>query len=64
MADLFRRPRLLEVQLSPGRVYVLGRRLHHGFAGLLIGGALMAHDRRDWRVWIVDALRHPATRRR
>lgn len=37
------------------RVYVLGRRLHHGATGAafcVLGAALMLHDRRDWRAWL------------
>lgn len=37
------------------RVWVFGQRLHHGTVGLvltLLGVALAAHDRRDWRCWL------------
>jgi hypothetical protein len=38
------------------RVYVAGRRIHHGLAGValaLVGLALAYHDRRDypWSIW-------------
>jgi hypothetical protein len=37
------------------RVFVLGKRVHHGLAGAaiaLIGVALVIHDRKDWRQWL------------
>lgn len=45
----------LRVTVRPARCYLLGRRVHHGFFGLL----LLAHDWRDWRVWVMDFIRHP-----
>ena len=46
--------RLLHIDHDKRRVYICGRRLHHGLVGLgaaAIGAALMLHDRRDfpWR---------------
>ena len=46
--------RLLHIDHDKRRVYVCGRRLHHGLVGLgaaAIGAVLMVHDRRDfpWR---------------
>lgn len=43
--------------------YPLGRRHHHGLAGLeliTIGILLCWHDRHDWRHWLTDFARHPA----
>lgn len=37
------------------RVYIIKRRLHHGFTGCIfvaLGTILALHDRRDWREWI------------
>jgi hypothetical protein len=43
----------VRVVTQPGsaRVYVFGRRLHHGLFGIalsIVGLALAVHDRRDW----------------
>jgi hypothetical protein len=51
------------------RVWVAGQRVHHGSVGVvvtlaaitsrrarlaaLVGAALVAHDRHDWKVWFV-----------
>ena len=46
---------LVRVDRRLRRTYVLGRRVHHGTAGLalaLFGLGLMAHDRRDRRDWL------------
>ncbi|SEH10493.1 hypothetical protein [Thermoleophilum album] len=47
--------RLLGYDPERRRVWVLGRRLHHGLAGLVlaaVGTALMAHDWRDRSDWL------------
>lgn len=41
------------------RLYVAGRRTHHGLIGsalAALGSALAIHDRRDWRRWLSDFL--------
>lgn len=46
---------LIRVDRKLVRCFVLGRRVHHGTAGLalaLFGIGLMAHDRRDRRDWL------------
>ena len=56
--------RLLVVRSYPQgpRCWVAGQRVHHGATGalliatrrpalMLLGAALMLHDRHDWRVW-------------
>lgn len=48
----------IEITFRPTRVYVLGRRVHHGLLGLV----LVLLDRHDWRVWVTDFLRHPGWR--
>lgn len=38
-----------------GRVYVFGRRCHHGLVGTVlavIGAALAWHDRHDFKTWL------------
>lgn len=52
-----RAPVRIEMVPSP-RVYVFGRRLHHGLVGL----ALLLSDVHDWRVWVRDLLKHPEAR--
>lgn len=40
-----------------GPRFICRRRVHHGFAGIVvavIGVVLMADDIHDWRVWISD----------
>ena len=47
----------IDVDLQNMRVYVRGRRLHHGLIGAVaIAAGLVAavHDRRDARVWVRD----------
>lgn len=60
------RPVVVRRHHNTVRVYVLGQRLHHGTTGLVLcliflprrsrlavlGAALIAHDRRDWAVWL------------
>lgn len=39
------------VEIGNRRLYIFGRRLHHGRVGawlILLGAALCSHDRRDW----------------
>lgn len=46
---------IVEVDRVLRRVWVLNRRIHHGFAGaalVALGAALMLHDRRDWKEWV------------
>ena len=48
---------LIDVDLANMRVYVRGRRLHHGLIGavaVIAGLAAAVHDRRDARVWVKD----------
>ena len=48
---------LIDVDLANKRVYVRGRRLHHGLIGavaVIAGLAAAVHDRRDARVWVKD----------
>lgn len=46
---------------GPGpRVYVRGRRIHHGLAGavlVVVGAVLCLHDRRDWPWRLQDGAR-------
>lgn len=38
------------------RVWIAGQRVHHGAAGIIlavVGAALAAHDRHDWRHWFL-----------
>jgi hypothetical protein len=47
----------IDVDLQNMRVYVRGRRLHHGLIGAVaIAAGLVAavHERRDARVWVKD----------
>lgn len=47
----------IDVDLANRRVYVRGRRLHHGLVGAIaVAAGLVAavHDRRDARVWVKD----------
>ena len=47
----------IDVDLQNMRVYVRGRRLHHGLIGavaVIAGLAAAVHDRRDARVWVKD----------
>jgi len=51
---------LIDVDLANKRVYVRGRRLHHGLIGAIaVAAGLVAavHDRRDARVWVKDFVR-------
>lgn len=51
---------LIDVDLQNKRVYVRGRRLHHGLIGAIaVAAGLVAamHDRRDARVWVRDFVR-------
>jgi len=51
---------LIDVDLANKRVYVRGRRLHHGLIGavaVIAGLAAAVHDRRDARVWVKDFVR-------
>ena len=51
---------LIDVDLTNKRVYVRGRRLHHGLIGavaVIAGLAAAVHDRRDARVWVRDFVR-------
>lgn len=44
----------MRVKLRDGRLYVCGRRLHHGLSGLLLtafGIALVIHDLKDAPWW-------------
>lgn len=55
------RVRIVRYARTPSglRCYVLGRRLHHFTAGLVlvaVGVVLCWHDRRDWRVCVSDFL--------
>ena len=55
-----RRVVLIDVDLQNMRVYVRGRRLHHGLVGAIaVAAGLVAavHDRRDARVWVRDFIR-------
>ncbi len=48
---------LIDVDLANRRVYVRGRRLHHGLVGAIaVAAGLVAavHDRRDAKVWVRD----------
>ena len=48
---------LIDVDFENRRVYVRGRRLHHGLVGAIaVAAGLVAavHDRRDARVWVRD----------
>ncbi|CAB4172746.1 hypothetical protein UFOVP952_4 [uncultured Caudovirales phage] len=50
----------IDVDVQNMRVYVRGRRLHHGLIGAVaIAAGLVAavHDRRDVRVWVRDFVR-------
>jgi len=50
----------IDVDLTNMRVYVRGRRLHHGLIGAVaIAAGLVAavHDRRDAKVWVRDFVR-------
>ena len=50
----------IDVDFENMRVYVRGRRLHHGLVGAVaIAAGLVAavHDRRDARVWVRDFVR-------
>jgi hypothetical protein len=50
----------IDVDFQNMRVYVRGRRLHHGLIGAVaIAAGLVAavHDRRDARVWVRDFVR-------
>lgn len=43
------------------RLYVRGRRVHHGLTGvvmLVVGAVLLAHDRRDWPFALDDGSLH------
>ena len=47
----------IDVDVQNKRVYVRGRRLHHGLIGAvaIVAGVVCAvHDRRDAKVWIKD----------
>ena len=47
----------IDVDFEYRRVYVRGRRLHHGLVGAIaVAAGLVAavHDRRDARVWVRD----------
>ena len=51
---------LIDVDLANKRVYVRGRRLHHGLIGAIavaVGLVAAVHDRRDARVWVKDFVR-------
>ena len=46
--------RLVGLDLGRRRLWVCGRRLHHGLTGVLLavaGAALVAHDWKDRSVW-------------
>ena len=48
---------LIDVDFENRRVYVRGRRLHHGLVGAIaVAAGLVAavHDRRDAKVWVRD----------
>ena len=50
----------IDVDLQNMRVYVRGRRLHHGLVGAIaVAAGLVAavHDRRDAKVWVKDFIR-------
>ena len=50
----------IDVDFENRRVYVRGRRLHHGLIGAIAvaaGLAAAVHDRRDMRVWVRDFVR-------
>ena len=50
----------IDVDLQNMRVYVRGRRLHHGLIGAIaVAAGLVAavHDRRDAKVWVKDFIR-------
>ena len=50
----------IDVDFENRRVYVRGRRLHHGLVGAIAvaaGLAAAVHDRRDARVWVRDFVR-------
>lgn len=45
---------MIRIDRQSMRVWLLGRRVHHGAVGvilILIGTLLAAHDRRDLREW-------------
>ena len=47
----------IDVDLQNMRVYVRGRRLHHGLVGavaVIAGLAAAVHDRHDARVWVKE----------
>jgi hypothetical protein len=47
----------IDVDFENRRVYVRGRRLHHGLVGAIaVAAGLVAavHDRRDAKVWVRD----------
>lgn len=48
---------LIDVDVKNMRVYVHGRRLHHGLLGAVavaVGLVAAVHDRHDARVWVKD----------
>ena len=50
----------IDVDFENMRVYVRGRRLHHGLVGAIaVAAGLVAavHDRRDAKVWVKDFIR-------
>ena len=50
----------IDVDFENRRVYVRGRRLHHGLIGAIAvaaGLAAAVHDRRDAKVWVKDFVR-------
>lgn len=50
----------IDVDVQNMRMYVRGRRLHHGLVGAVaIAAGLVAavHDRRDMKVWVRDFVR-------
>lgn len=50
---------MIRVRLLPSpRVWILGRRVHHGLLGLV----LLLSDVHDWRVWLRDLARSPRVR--
>lgn len=51
---------MIRVDKHQWRLYVAGKRVHHGFVGAVmstIGFLLMAHDRADYRDWFRFGLR-------
>ena len=57
MKDNRRINKTIHYDRSQQRVWLGGRRLHHGLTGIvlaLVGGALMAHDWKDRSVWLGD----------